>query len=205
MSDSHLSHSFEPVRLIAALFDAFPHPWFVAGGWAIDLFLGTLTRLHEDIELIVLRESQEMLQMHLSGWELRKVDSPGIPEESPWKAGEWLNSPQSRIRALQVGGNLPGFEVILADTADGLWRFYRDPAITHSLEDIGARSTIGGIPYFAPEVILLWKAMYHRPKDEHDFRQALPWLDRTQRAWLRNALQAHRPADPWLEWLSERG
>jgi len=29
--------------------------WCVAGGWAIDMFLGKQTRPHEDMEIVVLR------------------------------------------------------------------------------------------------------------------------------------------------------
>jgi hypothetical protein len=37
----------------AARMEGADFPWFVAGGWAIDLFLGTRTRDHEDLEIAV--------------------------------------------------------------------------------------------------------------------------------------------------------
>jgi hypothetical protein len=40
-------------RDIAARMQCADFPWFVAGGWAIDLFLGTRTRDHEDLEIAV--------------------------------------------------------------------------------------------------------------------------------------------------------
>jgi len=50
----------------------------------------------------------------------------------------------------------------------------------------------------APEVQLLYKAKYHRPKDEHDFARALPRLSDTQRGLLRSTLEEYHPGDPWL-------
>jgi hypothetical protein len=40
-------------REIAARLAGVGVPWYVAGGWAIDLHLGTQTRPHEDLEIAV--------------------------------------------------------------------------------------------------------------------------------------------------------
>jgi hypothetical protein len=34
---------FDAVLSLAALFTGFTKPWYVAGGWALDLFLGCVT------------------------------------------------------------------------------------------------------------------------------------------------------------------
>ena len=39
--------------------------WGIAGGWAIDLFIGKETRLHSDIEVALLREDQQGLKKAL--------------------------------------------------------------------------------------------------------------------------------------------
>jgi len=57
---------------------------------------------------------------------------------------------------------------------------------------------MGNIPCIAPEITLLYKAKYHRPKDEQDFQVTTPRLDPAQRAWLCTALRKDRPDDPWL-------
>lgn len=31
-------------------------PWYIAGGWSIDLFLGKKTREHKDMDIVVFRE-----------------------------------------------------------------------------------------------------------------------------------------------------
>jgi Aminoglycoside-2''-adenylyltransferase len=43
-------------REVAAFFAMLPIPWWIAGGWAIDLFLGRQTRRHEDIDVLILRQ-----------------------------------------------------------------------------------------------------------------------------------------------------
>jgi Aminoglycoside-2''-adenylyltransferase len=51
---------WHPRDFVARMEDAH-FPWFVAGGWAIDLFLGTRTRDHEDLEIAVASSFFEML------------------------------------------------------------------------------------------------------------------------------------------------
>jgi hypothetical protein len=55
-----------------------------------------------------------------------------------------------------------------------------------------------GVPYLVPHVQLLYKAKYHRPKDDADFEAAVGLMNPAQRRWLRDALQIHHPGDPWI-------
>jgi hypothetical protein len=56
--------------------------WAVAGGWAIDLWLGEQTREHHDIEVMVARRDQHKVHLALSErWGLYCLDPPG----SGWK------------------------------------------------------------------------------------------------------------------------
>ena len=50
-----LAASFGPIEAFARIMAGFPQPWYVAGGWAIDLFGGRVTRAHEDLEVAVCR------------------------------------------------------------------------------------------------------------------------------------------------------
>ena len=70
---------FEPIEAVARVMAGYPHPWFVSGGWAIDLFVERVTREHEDLEVGVLRRDQEALRAYLAGWQMSKVD--------PWPRG----------------------------------------------------------------------------------------------------------------------
>src|SRR2546427_535915 len=121
--------AFEPVRHIAAIMRGFKRPWFVAGGWALDLFLGRETREHEDIEIAILRRDQEALCRFFSGGEMEKiVPGAGDSKRQLWR-GEWLPPPIHEIHVRRVlwmfvgswiqvtpDGHLQELEVLLDET-----------------------------------------------------------------------------------------
>ncbi|MGH2458803.1 MAG: nucleotidyltransferase domain-containing protein [Chloroflexota bacterium] len=63
-------------------------PWWIAGGWAIDLFVGRTTRHHDDIDVQIQRADQLAVQATLATWDLNAADPPGTLR--PWKPGEVL-------------------------------------------------------------------------------------------------------------------
>ena len=63
-----MSGPFAAPLQVAQAMAGFRRPWFIAGGWAIDLFLGRVTREHADIEIAVLRTDQQFLRQHLRSW-----------------------------------------------------------------------------------------------------------------------------------------
>src|SRR5262249_27241808 len=84
----------EPLRLAALVAD-FSCPWYLCGGWAIDLFLGRVTREHHDLDLILFRDDQEALRRYLPDWEFIKfLWGPGGELDMEWwEEGEWLAPP----------------------------------------------------------------------------------------------------------------
>ena len=48
-------------------------PWWIAGGWAIDLFVGTQTRAHKDLDLGVRRADAARIIAALPAWEFFEV------------------------------------------------------------------------------------------------------------------------------------
>ena len=194
--------TFAAVDAFGRLMADFPRPWFVSGGWAIDLFLDRVTRDHEDLEVGIFRTHQGLLCAHLANWRLAKA----VPGQGwvPWAAGERLELPVFQILAQppdDATPDSPEYEFFLNDVADGLWHFRRDSTITYPLSALVRRSA-RGLPIVAPEVQLLYKAKRHRPKDEHDFALAHGRLDPAAQAWLRAALTRHHPDDPWLARLA---
>ncbi|HEX2037610.1 MAG TPA: amino acid transporter [Chloroflexota bacterium] len=183
----------------AALLGGAPWPWWIAGGWAIDLFVGRQTRRHGDLDVQVRRRDQHAAHATLvaQGWELHAADPPGTLR--PWAPGETLGQWVHDIWCRPAGGAPWGLQLMLLDTEGERWTFRRNPHIGGALRSLGRRSA-AGIPYLAPEVQLLYKAKPHpRPKDEADFRVALPLLDETSRAWLAGALERYNPDHPWLQ------
>ena len=49
------THHWQPlsVQETVDLLYSLPVPWWIAGGWAIDLYLGRQTRPHEDIDVLI--------------------------------------------------------------------------------------------------------------------------------------------------------
>jgi hypothetical protein len=45
-------------------------PWWIAGGWTIDLFLGAQTRAHSDVDVGIRRADLAVVRAHLSTWEM---------------------------------------------------------------------------------------------------------------------------------------
>jgi aminoglycoside-2''-adenylyltransferase len=202
--------SFEDVRTVAALLEGFESPWYVSGGWAIDLFVGTETRDHEDLEIGVARRDQMALQNFLRGWTLSKAapsraTATGEPfEVVPWVEGEWLDLPIHQVIVTRTGTNGLEWQLFLNEIRDGTWYFRRNQAIYRPESDI---ALVGheGIPIIAPEIQLLYKAKERRPKDDRDFATALPRLDSRQRTWLAEGLELQHPGHAWLGRLRGHG
>src|SRR5580693_8045658 len=51
-------------------FSALAAPWWIAGGWAMDLFLGSQTRQHNDLDIGVLRRDAMSIVSMLADWEI---------------------------------------------------------------------------------------------------------------------------------------
>ena len=203
---AHLS-GMEPTELIgrpprdltavATLMRDFPAPWCIAGGWALDLFLGQLTRAHADTDLALFREDQVHLHPHLHGWTFRKVVSGVVME---WHAGEWLSSPVHEIHARSPEDPNVTLEFLLNDRVGEQWVFRRDPAIQCPARQVIIGSA-AGLPVLCPAVVLLYKAKQPRAVDELDFRAARDHLGSERREWLRAALEHMHPDHPWLNQL----
>lgn len=63
--------------------------------------------------------------------------------------------------------------------------------------------TSDGIPYLRPELVLLYKGLHPRPKDEADFEGTAPLLTADARSWLARALaEARGEGHPWVAVLT---
>ncbi|MFQ6013402.1 MAG: nucleotidyltransferase domain-containing protein [Thermoplasmata archaeon] len=189
---------FEELEWLRDLMTEFPHPWFAAGGWAIDLHVGRRTRPHADTEIAILRRDQEGLRNHLRVWDFRHAipGKPGVLET--WKEGTRLERPIHEIHASGPDG--AELEVLLNESTGGVWRFRRKMEIARPLSKMGHLSPVG-IPYLAPEIVLLYKAKKPGEVDESDFRLARPSLADEASDWLRISIEACYPEHPWLSQL----
>jgi hypothetical protein len=179
---------------VSRLLTNFDQPWFIAGGWALDLFLGEETRPHKDIEVAVLRGNQLQLRRYLWGWTFKVIVPATGGHSEPWHDEQWLDSPMHEIHGTSSDG--AALEILLNEHAGSEWVFRRDHRVRAPLSHMGS-VTPGGIPYLAPEIVLLYKAAARRAVDEVDFRSTLPALGSRQRAWLLSALEVAYPDSPW--------
>jgi hypothetical protein len=83
---------------------------------------------------------------------------------------------------------------------DGRWVYRRDETITLPYDQIIRRDK-NGIPYLAPQIVLLFKAKAARPKDQADLAGTLPLLAPEDRSWLAGTLSRVYPEHEWLSQL----
>ena len=170
--------------------------WAVAGGWAIDLWLGEQTRDHHDVEVVVRRCDQSAVRAALRHrWELYCLDPPG----SGWRP--W-NGVTIKPPAFQLQARSPTTEFdIFTETADQMvWRFRRDERITRPVSEVTMHGA-SGIPIVRPEVQLLYMAKAMEAKNIHDFEIARPRLGRDAACWLADALTITLPDHHWIRAL----
>ncbi|MEU4302344.1 nucleotidyltransferase domain-containing protein [Kitasatospora aureofaciens] len=168
-------------------------PWYVAAGWALDLFRGGRTRAHGDIEIAVPAAGFPEVRDRFPGHVFDAAGGGRIWEDAaPEVLGAvhqtWLRDPATGDYLLDV----------FREPHDGdTWICRRDPTIRLPYGDIVHR-TPDGIPYLAPELVLLFKAKHARPKDRADFEATVPHLSAAQRETLAGLLIRVHPGHPWI-------
>ncbi len=183
--------------------------WWVAGGWAIDLAIGVVTRAHDDIDVSVFRQELPAIRSHFGDWDLRVV-SHG--EMRRWN-GEPLAPQEHQLWARFDKGPRPTgvvdfsmdptfFELLIEDQMDGQWTYRRDPAVKRPLAEFGR--TTQGIPFVGPAIQLLYKSKPHPKydaKNDVDFDRCWPHLSQGERVWLNDSLRLVSPGHRWLQRL----
>lgn len=169
--------------------------WWIAGGRAVDAASGT-TREHDDTDVAIAADDLPALREHLSHlclWQPRLGTlTPLFPGTEPGEGHEQLWA--------RADADSPWLLDILLTPVEGdEWLFKRDHAIRLPLSR--AVRPVDGVPYLAPEVVLLHKARTIRPKDIRDFEVTVDHLDAEARRWLRDALDRHLPDHPWTSRL----
>ncbi|MEP7023660.1 MAG: hypothetical protein ABJB47_07585, partial [Actinomycetota bacterium] len=165
-------------------------------GWAMDLFRGEQTREHSDLEIAAPAADFGRIRAVLSELEV-VIPSNGqvFPlDNAVVFAAEhqtWFREPATGVYRLDV----------FREPHDGsTWICRRDETIRRPYSEV-IMTTDEGVPYMAPEIVLLFKAKHGRDKDEADFTGVLPLLSPDRRAWLAGALSGVHPGHHWLSQL----
>ena len=184
---------------VARVFRPIPIPWWIAGGTALDLFLGRTTRPHMDIDVLVLRRDQLLAQQHLSDWQLFRTKAPDPPHLAPWPQGAFLDPPVNSVWVRCEDDGPWRFEIMFMETEGDEWVYRRLCSIRGLIADLGLK-TDDGIPYLRPEVQLLYKSGTGRQKDSGDLACVLPHLGQQRASWLLQSLQTQYPqGHDWME------
>jgi hypothetical protein len=170
----------------ASEFAAWAAPWWVAGGWAIDLLLGHQTREHGDLDLLVLRRDQAPVREELRDWDVHAADPPGSLRL--WPVGETLPPAVHDVWAVQL---------MIDDTEGEDWLFRRDNSVRRPVQSLAGRASTARMTVLSPDVQLLYKSKGLRDKDIADFEAVRPYLSPDERTWLRTALNTVAPGHPW--------
>jgi len=174
-------------------------PWWIAGGWAIDLYVGRQTRAHDDIDVLILRDDQVAVQQALHGWDLHAADPPGSLRK--WRAGDVLPVGVHDIWCRRTPTSPWSLQIMIDDASDGVWKYRRDARIERPVGELDGNACNGDPRVLAPEVQLLQKSASPRPKDEADFLAMNELLGPDQRQWLLRSLALTSPNHHWLTQL----
>ncbi len=184
---------------VARLLDGVRVPWYVAAGWALELFLGGQLREHEDLEIAVPNTRFDELAPVLEGLEVFVITDRAEATPLAEARARLMDTHQTWIREPATGKWR--FDVFREPSDGDTWICRREPAIRMPYSRLIER-TDEGIPYGRPEVVLLFKARHsQQEKNSADLEAVLPRLDDERRAWLRDALARVHPGHDWLEAL----
>lgn len=174
-------------------------PWYVAAGWALDLFLGEERREHEDLELAVPNSLFDEVAAKLSDFEIFVITGPrraaplGEARDQLEETHQtWVRDPETQRWR---------FDLFREPSAGETWICRRHESIRMPYDRVIER-TADGIPYGRPEIVLLFKARhYEREHDQGDFEAVLPQLEPERQRWLKASLDVVHPGHPWLDAL----
>jgi aminoglycoside-2''-adenylyltransferase len=183
---------WEPLRPddAAVLLRDLAAPWWIAGGWSLDLFLGEELRPHKDLDVAVLRRDQRRVFDALAGWELAVAHDGALTE---WQ-GEELPDGRHGVWGRPRAAERWQLEIVFDDAAGDTWRYRRDARVTRPLSSLGPAG--GPQP---PEVTLLYKA--RDDGHERDWDAVAPRLDDAARTWLADAVALAHPESPYRDRL----
>lgn len=171
--------------------------WYVVGGWALDLWHGELTRVHEDLEFSVPAIEVQRYRGILSGLEFFTVKDGRFDHLPP---GETPPIDVWQLWGADIGAGRWRVDMMVDRGSPDVWIYKRDPSFTLP-RDQAIRETAGGIRYLAPHLVLLFKARHAREKDHQDFRNALLRLTPNEKSSLCHWLDVLHPGHTWIQAL----
>ena len=197
-----------------------PFQWAVCGGFALDLFLGKNIRTHGDMDLCVLEQDRESIKKYAlsKGWQVYEFrgwgkvrpleyhipSDPGrnlmcvregcdivkfYPCEDPgMRYHQFFHTGMKEFYYLEFLFSSTCGEDLVLDQRNGLRRELSKAFLCRD-----------GIPYLAPEIVLLYKASdSENPAYQLDFTETYPHLNGDQKNWFQAGMKLLYPdGHPW--------
>jgi hypothetical protein len=184
-----------PLAEAKALFADLPVTWWISGGLALELHVGTSWRRHDDLDVSLRRTDVGALLALPPEWEVHVAADGRLRR---WDGAPLLASRHENNLWCRPGPDEPwAVDVTISDGDDHEWIFRRDPCIRAPWSDAVLVAS-DGTRYLAPELQLLFKSVHLRPKDDEDAARVILVLDVDRRRRLGELLPA---THPWQERL----
>ena len=192
-----------PLVIVRDLFRAYDRPYWVAGGWAVDLFAQRVRRSHSDVDVAVLYRDVDYLA------ETFRDPRPVLVHPETGERREW--TPDEQLKPGPHGFVIPDDShpcpiTIKLTASDGEeWVYHRGTGKVRRPHSLMTLTTERGLPFVGPEVALLYKSPTLRPKDMQDFADIHEMLDDERREWLIDNIASRFPDHPWVPALRRAG
>lgn len=178
---------------------SFQKPWYIAGGWAIDIELGEVTRKHKDLDICIFREDAAYALNYFQDWDIH-VTIPGENRLEPCKNIEDLKLPRYGLHLYKDNEFL---ELLLTDRAEEEIVFRKNNEVRMKMKEFGKGSATR--PYVNPAWQLLFKSLSTRKEDEHDFKIYRDRIqDKSSMKWLRDSMITTNGNKEWIEELTKQ-
>lgn len=115
-------------------------PWGIAGGWALDLWQGEISRPHSDIEISCFFADLPALLPLLERFEIAIARNKQLTVYEP---GTALPPPPFSLWLRRHGETLWDFEIVAEAQLYGQWVYRREPSVRRRLDAVFTRSPSG--------------------------------------------------------------
>ncbi|WP_422386626.1 nucleotidyltransferase domain-containing protein [Kribbella rubisoli] len=126
----------------ACLFHDYPCRYWIAGGWALDLFADRVRRPHDDVDALVLARDLDQVAKTFTR-PRPSVQNPETGDRRPWAPGEQL-APGPNALVFPDGMHPCPLQILLAASDADQWVYHRGRGtIRKPLDEITLRSPDG--------------------------------------------------------------
>ncbi|MFZ2587899.1 MAG: hypothetical protein WAZ18_07280 [Alphaproteobacteria bacterium] len=189
-----MTRDFDGIKKYEDLLRGYSKPWCLGGGWAIDVFVGHLSRPHADVDIVIWREDQSLFRKQFKTWEWQTFTHK---QPRPWHEDEFLQLPEHNAFGRQGSREL---EMLMLEKEDDEWFFRRNSHIRMKALNVMVPTPFGW-NVLNPAIALLFKSNRLDEKDHSDFEHVLPFMSDVDRKWLKNSLNVMDTQHIWIRRL----